>query len=74
MASAQSRKALERGWALHQKGDLAGAERLYLSVLRRDAGDVDALQLLGLLNAHRGNLGAAGQHFDRALGLDPARA
>jgi predicted O-linked N-acetylglucosamine transferase (SPINDLY family) len=73
-ASAQSRKALERGWALHQKGDLAEAERIYQSVLRRDAGDVGALQLLGLLNAHRGNLEEARQHFDRALGLDPARA
>lgn len=72
--STQSRKALERARALHHRGDLAEAERLYAAEVRRDAGNVDALHLLGLLNAQRGDLEAARQYFDRALGLSPARA
>lgn len=72
--STQSRKALERARALHHRGDLAGAERLYLAELRRDAASVDALQLLGLLNAQRGDLESARQYFDRALGLGAERA
>lgn len=74
MGSTHSRKALDRARALHQKGSLTEAERLYLSVLRRNASDVDALHLVGLLNAQRGDLRAARQYFDRALGLDPAHA
>jgi predicted O-linked N-acetylglucosamine transferase (SPINDLY family) len=74
MATARSKKALDRARSLHQKGEFTEAERLCESVLRRDAGDVDALQLLGLLNAQRGHLEEARQHFDRALGLNPGRA
>jgi protein O-GlcNAc transferase len=69
-----SRRALERARAFHGKGDLGEAERLCAAELRRDAGNVDALQLLGLLHAQRGNLETARQHLDRALGLDPGRA
>jgi protein O-GlcNAc transferase len=72
--STQSRKALERARALHHRGDLAEAERLYAAELRRDAGNVDALHLLGLVNAQRGDLEAARRYFDRALGLSPGRA
>jgi len=72
--STQSRKALERARALHHRGDLAEAERLYAAEVRRDAGNVDALHLLGLLNAQRGDLETARQYFDRALGLGPERA
>jgi predicted O-linked N-acetylglucosamine transferase (SPINDLY family) len=73
-ASTRSRKALDRALALHRTGDLAEAERLYRAVLDRNGGNVDALHLLGLLHAQRGDLEGARQHFDRALGLDPARA
>jgi len=73
MASIQSRKALDRARALHHKGNLAEAERLYLAELRRDAANVDALHLIGLLCAQRGDLEAARQYFDRALGLSPER-
>jgi predicted O-linked N-acetylglucosamine transferase (SPINDLY family) len=72
--STQSRKALDRAKVLHQKGDLAEAERLYRAELRRNGGNVDALRLLGLLCAQRGDLEAARQYFDRALGLNPERA
>jgi protein O-GlcNAc transferase len=73
MASAQSRKALQRAGALHEKGDLAGAESLYQSILRRDAAAVDALHGLALVYARQGRLEEARRHLDRALGLEPAR-
>ena len=67
------RKALDRARGLHQKGELAAAEGLYLSLLRRDGGDVDALHGLGLLYARRGRFEDARQLVDRALGLHPGR-
>lgn len=73
MAALNPRKALDRARGLHQKGELAEAERLYLSLLRRDGGDVDALHGLGLLYARRGRFEDARQLVDRALGLHPGR-
>lgn len=67
------RKALERARALHHKGELAEAERLYHALLQRDGGDVEALHGLGLLYAGRGRFEEARQLVDRALGLNPGR-
>lgn len=74
MATLQSRKALDRARASQRKGDFAEAERLCQSILRRDGADVDALQLLGLLQAQRGRFDEARQCIDRALGLSPEHA
>jgi protein O-GlcNAc transferase len=68
------RKTLERARLAHRQGDLAGAERLYQSALRRDGADADALQGLALVYAQAGELEAARQCLDRALGLHPSRA
>ena len=73
-ASSGARKSLERARSLHQKGDLAEAERLVQSVLQRNGADVDALQHMALLQAQCGALEPARQYVDRALGLEPARA
>lgn len=67
------RKALDRARGLHQKGELAEAERLYRFLLQRDGGDVDALHGLGLLYARCGRFEDARQLVDRALGLHPGR-
>lgn len=73
-ASASARKALDRARVLHQRGDLAEAERLYQSILQRNGADVDALHFMALLQAQRGHFEAARQYVDRATGLDPSRA
>ncbi len=73
-AASGARSTRERARALHQKGELAEAERRYRSILQRNPADVDALRLLGLLLAQRGQLEPARELVDRALGLAPARA
>jgi predicted ATPase/class 3 adenylate cyclase len=64
-------------WAsacLH-KGDLAGTERIAMRLLGRAAEaesykrNIDALHLLGAVSLGRGRLGAARDHFERALSL-----
>jgi predicted O-linked N-acetylglucosamine transferase (SPINDLY family) len=51
----------------HQAGDVAAAARLYQAVLARDAGQPDALHLLGLLAHQSGNSALAIQLIGAAL-------
>lgn len=57
--------------ARHEAGDLEGAERGYLDVLRSDPGDATALYLLGTLNAQQKNYSAAIDLLQRSLQAKP---
>ncbi len=67
--SARIFDALRHATASHQAGRLDEAERLYREVLRADPDQADALQLLGVLTAQRGNPLEAAQLIDRAIFL-----
>ena len=57
--------------ALHQQGRFAEAEPIYLAVLELDTEQVDALQLIGALEAQRKNHQSAIDYLDRALTIKP---
>ena len=59
------------GWALHQKGDLAGAEARYRAVLERLPQHVHALQGCGIVASQRGDFTAALGWFDKTIAADP---
>jgi tetratricopeptide (TPR) repeat protein len=64
-------EVLRRAVAAHQGGRLAEAEAGYRAVLKRQATQVDALNLLGVLLSDRGETAAAVALFDRALAAAP---
>ena len=64
----------EAGLALHERGDLDGAEALYRAVLSQAPGDADALHMMGVLADQRGDAGAAVVLIGRALAAGPERA
>jgi predicted O-linked N-acetylglucosamine transferase (SPINDLY family) len=55
----------------HHRGHLAEAERCYRAMLARDPDQPDALQLLGVLEAQRGNHAAAADLLRRAVAATP---
>jgi predicted O-linked N-acetylglucosamine transferase (SPINDLY family) len=61
---------LEQALALHQRGQLAQALRLYEEILENQPKHGDALHLLGVVHAQTQNPGKALEFFDRALALD----
>jgi predicted O-linked N-acetylglucosamine transferase (SPINDLY family) len=65
---------LRQGWALHQRGELDQAERIYREVLTVLPDDFDALQLLGMLEGGRGNPAAAMEWMSRAVRVNPRDA
>ncbi len=65
MASQQNE--LAAAFALHQQGDLAGAERQYRSLLRAAPDNPDPLYLLGMLCLDTGRAGIAAGHFGDAV-------
>lgn len=65
---------LQKAFALHRKGDFAGAERLYLSVLQGAPDQFDALHLLGVLHAQTGRLERAAELLDAAVRARPTEA
>lgn len=82
--SAAIQAKLQQGYALHQQGRLADAERLYQEVLRHEPRHFDALHLLGIValqtrrtqrgvelikKAIRLNANDAAAHNDLAMGL-----
>ena len=59
---------------LHQRGDLAGAERLYRQVLRARAEDPNALNMLGVVKIQQGLAQEAASLIERAVQAQPAYA
>jgi tetratricopeptide (TPR) repeat protein len=63
--------ALRQAMALHQQGDLAGAEARYHAVLQSDPGNVDARHLLGLAALQRGQPEVAVRLIGEAIAAAP---
>ncbi len=67
----QSQQILARAIAAHQTGNIAQAEFLYKMVLQADKRQFEALHMLGLIEAQRGNFTAGFEHFKKALRVRP---
>jgi tetratricopeptide (TPR) repeat protein len=65
---------LQQATTLHNQGRLDEAERLYLSVLKTDPGQADALALLGILQGARRAYSEAIWCLEHAIRIDPAAA
>ena len=65
---------LARAIAAHQAGRLDEAEAHYRAVLSRDARHPDALHMLALVHAQRGELDKAEQLIGRAIAIAPQNA
>lgn len=68
---AEGDSLLKEAMALHDQGDLEGAEARYLSLLARDPRQVTATHCLGLVKRKQGNLDAALEALQRAVMLNP---
>ena len=66
--------ALEEAFAFHERGQLEAAEKGYRSILKNDASQFDALQLLGLILLQRGEYEAAVRQLDLAIRINPSFA
>ncbi len=62
---------LNEALALHQQGFFDQAEAIYQEILRTQAQNFDALQLLATIAAQRKNSVLAVELFDRALAINP---
>jgi protein O-GlcNAc transferase len=67
----QSQQILARAVAAHQAGNIAQAEFLYKMVLQADKKQFDALHMLGLIEAQRGNFTAGLTRIKDALRVRP---
>ncbi|MGC1446203.1 MAG: tetratricopeptide repeat protein, partial [Xanthobacteraceae bacterium] len=67
----QSQQILARAVAAHQAGNIAQAEFLYKMVLQADKTQFDALHMLGLIEAQRGNFPAGLARITDALRVRP---
>jgi tetratricopeptide (TPR) repeat protein len=67
-------RAIQTGIALHQRGLLDDAERLYAGILKLAPRNFDALHLLGVIHQQRGDSDKALQLIGAALALDNASA
>jgi len=65
---------LETAMRRHQRGELAAAEGLYRQVLGWNPYQLDALQLLGVVEFQRGRPAEAASLLQRAVALAPAEA
>jgi protein O-GlcNAc transferase len=66
-----TRSLLAEAFAFHQKGDLAEADRLYLSVLAAEPDNFDARHWLGLVRSRQGRVDEAIEWIGGALKLNP---
>ncbi len=64
----------EAGLALHEQGDLVGAEAAYRAVLAQASGNADALHMLGVLMDQQGHGEAAVALIRRAIASGTERA
>ena len=63
-----------QGVAMHQRGAIGEAERLYRLVLAADKKHAGALQYLAMIEAQRGNLDEARQLLERCVKANPRSA
>jgi tetratricopeptide (TPR) repeat protein len=64
-------RALSEAVALHGKGQLREAEKIYARVLKSAPDNFDALNLLGTVKAQQGHIGEAQQLFGAAVKVNP---
>ena len=64
-------ESLRQAFALHQRGDLTQAEKLYQEILRLHPQSFDACHLLGVLRAQQGRASEARTLIEQALALKP---
>src|SRR6185503_1524354 len=69
--SAAGASGLAEALKLHQAGRLSEAERMYRDVLLREPENADALHLLGVLNAQRGDPAVALSLIEKAIAAAP---
>jgi protein O-GlcNAc transferase len=67
----QSQQILARAFAAHQAGNIAQAEFLYKMVLQADKKQFDALHMLGIIEAQRGNFTSGLTRIQDALRVRP---
>jgi tetratricopeptide (TPR) repeat protein len=72
--SAYLARELERALALHQRGQIAPAQRIYEQILKLQAAHVDALHLLGVIAAQTGHPQRAVELIGKSIALDPTNA
>ena len=58
--------------ALYQQGNLRGAKRAFLSILRKNALNTDALYNLGIIAKDHKNYDEAINYYERVISIDPA--
>src|SRR6266513_6231940 len=66
--------SLERAKSLHQRGYLTEAESMYLEVLKRLPRQADAMNMLGILCAQRGDPVLGSEWIGKAVAIDPQNA
>jgi predicted O-linked N-acetylglucosamine transferase (SPINDLY family) len=74
MTADEVRERLRSAWLLHQQENLDGAERQYRALLSEFPDQADALHLLGVLRAQRGDFSDAADLIGRAVALAPGNA
>jgi protein O-GlcNAc transferase len=67
----QKRSVFQNALAMHQRGQLAEAERGYREILKLDPGDFDAVHLLGVIFVQRGQFAEGERLIAQALEIDP---
>jgi len=73
-AGVDLRRSLDQALGLHQKGFLAEAEPLYREILRRSPRHADAMNMLGILCAQRGDPASALEWIGKAIAADSKNA
>ncbi len=63
---------LDRALSLHNKGDIAGATKLYQRIIRNNPNNLHAVHFLGVAEAASGNIERAKLLMKRSLGAMPA--
>jgi len=67
----QKQSIFQNALAMHQRGELAEAERLYREIIKLDADDFDSTHLLGVIFVQRGQFVEGERLIAQALEIDP---
>jgi len=71
MSTTEDQHKLQTAYALHQKGDLREAAKLYRELVKRNPNNFHALHFLGLVEAGAGNIEQAKPLMARSLFIQP---